>query len=76
VAKAATAAGADSAVLAGTVEAGFGRGIGVGSLSVPRAWATATAVTPVAPPRQRTGWVCEQIVDVEYGEPPLWPLAR
>jgi PPE-repeat protein len=76
VAKAATAAGSDGAVLGGRVEAGFGRGTGVGSLSVPRGWATATAEAPVVPPRQRTGWVCEQIVDVEYSEPPLWPLAR
>jgi PPE-repeat protein len=76
VAKAATAAGDGSAVLGGPVEGGFGRGVAMGSLSVPRGWATATAVTPAAPPRQRTGWVCEEIVDVEYSEPPLWPLAR
>ncbi|OBF79178.1 hypothetical protein A5791_11675 [Mycobacterium sp. 852002-51163_SCH5372311] len=76
VAKAATAAGADSGVLGDRVEAGFCRGRAVGSLSVPRGWATATAKASVAPPVQRRGWVCEQIVDVEYSEPPLWPLAR
>jgi PPE-repeat protein len=38
---------------------GFGRGMSIGALSVPRAWATATAPAAVEP--SRSGWVCEPI---------------
>ena len=75
VAKAASAAGADEAV-GGTVSAGFSRGTPVGNLSVPREWLKGTMVMPAATPLQRRGWVCEVVVDDNYVEPPLWPLAR
>lgn len=38
---------------------GFGRGISIGTLSVPAAWATTTASRPVEP--SHSGWVCEPI---------------
>jgi PPE-repeat protein len=40
---------------------GFGRGISIGTLSVPRAWAAATAAPPVTAEPLRSGWVCEPI---------------
>ena len=40
---------------------GFGRGISIGTLSVPRAWAAATAPPPVTVEPSPSGWVCEPI---------------
>jgi len=40
---------------------GFGRGISVGTLSVPPAWATATSAPPVTVEPSRSGWVGEPI---------------
>lgn len=40
---------------------GFGRGISIGTLSVPPAWAVATTPPPVAAEPSRDGWVCEPI---------------
>jgi PPE-repeat protein len=40
---------------------GFGRGISIGTLSVPLAWAAATAPPPVTVEPSRSGWICEPI---------------
>jgi PPE-repeat protein len=40
---------------------GFGRGISIGTLSVPRVWAAATAPPPVTVEPSRSGWFCEPI---------------
>jgi len=58
------------------VTAGFGRGTSIGMLSVPRAWTTATAPSPVTVEPLRRGWVCEPIRLVAVSEPPLWPSCR
>jgi PPE-repeat protein len=51
----------------------FGRGISIGTLSVPPAWATATTPPPVTVEPSRSGWVCEPIRLVKGSEPPMWP---
>jgi PPE-repeat protein len=53
---------------------GPGRGVSIGALSVPQAWATA-APKPVAVKLPR-GWVYEPIHLVEPSEPPTRPLTR
>jgi PPE-repeat protein len=58
---------------AGGAALGFGRGRSIGALSVPPAWATATAPAPVTAEPSRTGWVCEPIRLVKGSEPPMWP---
>jgi PPE-repeat protein len=40
---------------------GFGRGISIGTLSVPLAWSAATAPPPVTVEPSRSGWICEPI---------------
>jgi PPE-repeat protein len=52
---------------------GFGRGMSIGTLSVPPAWAMATAPHPVTVQPPRSGWVCEPIRLVKGSEPPMWP---
>jgi PPE-repeat protein len=52
---------------------GFGRGMSIGTLSVPRAWATATAPPNVTVEPSRSGWVCEPIHLVKGSNPPTWP---
>ncbi|HEX4557597.1 MAG TPA: PPE family protein [Mycobacterium sp.] len=52
---------------------GFRRGMSIGTLSVPRAWATATAPPPVTVEPSRSGGVCEPIHLVKGGNPPTWP---
>ena len=52
---------------------GFGRGVAIGTLSVPRAWGTATAPHPDIMEPVRTGWVCEPIRLVKASESPMWP---
>ncbi len=54
------------------ITAGFGRGVPIGRLSVPRAWTAATAPSAVTV-QSKHGWVCEPIRLVEPSEPPLWP---
>jgi len=58
------------------IAAGFGRGRSVGMLSVPRAWAIATAPSPVAVQPLPRGWVCELVRIAEASEPPRWPSWR
>ncbi|MFZ1176171.1 MAG: PPE family protein [Mycobacterium sp.] len=52
------------------ITAGLGRGTSIGTLSVPRAWTTATTPSPVTGELNR-GWVCEPIRLIEVSEPPL-----
>ncbi|WP_373142622.1 PPE family protein [Mycobacterium marinum] len=42
----------------------------IGALSVPQAWITAIAASPVVSVLQRTGWICEPIGDAVGSEPP------
>jgi len=52
--------------------AGFGRGMSIGLLSVPRTWTRATAPDPVAAEPKR-GWVYEPVGLMGPGEPPVSP---
>jgi hypothetical protein len=60
---------------AGGTALGFGRGMSIGTLSVPPAWATATATAspPVTVEPSPSGWVCEPIRLVKGSNPPTWP---
>jgi PPE-repeat protein len=60
---------------AGGTALGFGRGISIGTLSVPPAWATATATAPppVTVESSPSGWACEPIRLVKGSNPPTWP---
>jgi len=58
---------------AGGTALGFGWGMSIGTLSVPPAWATATAPAPVTVEPSRSGWVCEPIRLVKGSNPPTWP---
>jgi PPE-repeat protein len=52
---------------------GFGRGMSIGTLSVPRAWAADTSPRPVTVEPLRSGWACEPIRLVKGSVPPMWP---